>query len=1038
MNEIAPRLLLPLLRGTTDGANCMDCPFSFNGMPKKPVVGEGPDDPQWVIVGEGPGHNETRTGRPFIGASGHVVNKLLAKIGVDRNTLWITNATCCAPFDKATENDKTRAAECCKPRLQQELAGLEAERIESGDKRRLPILTLGAIAARSVIPKESLDAIDPPDTPKVVRKQQKLRQQPGLKTELARRKAVTKETQRQLKRLLKHQRGLLVNDCKRRFRKKPDEAWLKNELLRVHAQLELKARTNAINTVSFKIKEREFRKKTKAAQAGKKKKSKLVKLNDIVGTLFDVDVDGTGPRAVIPGIHPAALLRGGGGSIGGSHSPDMAYVNLIYDAAKVHSLSKGKDVRLYLNVDYELFDADRALALFLRVYREALEEGACSLDLETYVDDPDRHTALQAFVARIRVIGLATKKSCVSLAWDLLPPLAQSLLQTLLANVEMTYHNGLYDRTVLMAHGFIMGSRWFDTLLAHHAAFPGNSHKLQTVAAQFYGVEPWKSEFRNAEEDLTSLAVYNAKDTGSTHALRAPLTLWMKRKNTEPVYQMDKKMSAMASRMHLAGMPVERGINEELLQTFSKGVADSRAAVEGIANDKKLREQIWHHLAIQQAAKKRKLDPSDYEERYQVRLSAMKLDPDWKWKIGAGKHIAALLLAMGVALTARTDGGDVSTKKDVLESLVDVPVVRDILAFRENDKLLSTFIWGIFDRYDRNGDIISYGYADELSRIHPIWNVHRISGRWASQWPVVSNVPKDKWKKVEGDALVILRAKMIDRQVVAERGKIFELDKRFYRVNKDDTLSVMTRPNLRRQIHARPGRVFVGFDFAQIEARVIALISGDPFLCAIFAEGRDPHIECARIIWGNFDSLDPDTRKQLRENVKNIEYGVMYMAQLDTLHQTMLKAGNLIKKADLAVAIKKLLTAMSGLDAWHKRTIQQAMLPPHEIRDFILGRFRTWPMGQAEGPEAVNYGVQTAASAIMNTGMARYAERIDRFSEVDPIGQFHDAALFECWEDDAPYVAADVKECFEQEYERDGRRIPFGIDIKIAKSWDKA
>jgi uracil-DNA glycosylase family 4 len=1024
---IAPRVMLPLYRGTSEHANCGECPFSVQGEPNKPVYGEGPEDPMWIIIGEGPGVFETRQGRPFVGPSGSVVNKMLAKVARPRDQVWVTNATLCIPPQGSPDTERQRAAECCKPRLVAELAQFPGK----------PILTLGAVAARSVIPKEALDAVDPPDAPKAIRKQQKFRQQPTLKAAAARRRAISKEAQRRLKKMIAHHRKVIITTIKVKHKRKPDRRYLEQEIARVQARLELKAREDAIKAVDAKIKERAFAKIAKAKQP-KKRKAKPVKITDICGTLFDVDVDGTGIRPLIPAIHPAALLRGGGASIGGSHTPDMAYVNLCADALKVDALAQGKDIRLHLDIEHELVDQVKAVRLFVDVYHDALEEDACSLDLETYVDDPDRHHALMAYVARIKVIGLSTKKRSISVAWELLPSWCQSLLQRLMAQVEMTYHNGLYDRTVLRAHGFIMGPRWFDTLLAHHAAFPGNSHRLQVVASQFYGVQPWKSEYRNQEETNESLAIYNAKDTGATHALRAPLTVWVKRTKTDRVYDLDKKMSDVASRMHLAGMPVDRDVNNELLATFSKSVKESREHVEAIARDPKLREQIWHHLAISQANKKRKLDPDDFEERYNIRLSAMKLDPDWRWKINAGKHIAALLQAMGVGLYQTTASGEISTQKDILEGLVNVPIVRDILEYRESDKLYSTFVYPLFDRYVNN-EIVSHGFADGNDRIHSIWNVHRISGRWASQWPVVSNVPKSKWKKLTETE--IETAKLVAIALGVELDTLVKPwqvpDGALIRVNKDKSISKMVRPNLRRQIRARPGRKLVGFDFGQIEARVIALISGDPFLCTIFAEGRDPHIECSRIIWPHFDSLDPDTRKQLRENVKNIEYGAMYMAQLEKLHQTMLKAGNYIRIEDLAVALSKLLKAMAGVVRWQHETVAKASMPPFEIADFVLGRRRCWPMGQVEGPEAVNYGVQTAAAAIMNQGMSRMADRLDNYRQLDPIAQIHDAAVFECWEEDAESVSRDIKECFETEIERDGRKIPFPVDCRIGDDWSE-
>lgn len=1024
------RQRLTVLRGSTEGAICDLCPFSRFGEPNQPVLSEYPEDPLWIVLGEAPGFHEARQRRPFAGPVGHIVERVIHKVGRKREDLYLGKITLCMPPQGATEAERERAAACCKPRLTRELAQFPGK----------PVLTLGAIAARTLIPQEILDTIEPPDAPKAIRKSQKLRRDPTIKQGRAKRKALNKIRDRRLKQMLAHHTKGLIAEYKRRYRAKPDERHLETERARVQGKLFVKATQDALKEYELKIKEREIRKQMLAEQPKERKKKakpKRVKITDIVSTLFDVDVDGSGVRPLIPGIHPAAL-QGGGASIGGSHTPDMAFVNLIYDAGKVNSLALGKDIRLKLNIEYELEDPARIAELFLRVYRDALTEGACSLDLETYVDDPDRHSALMAYVAKIRVLGLATKRYAISIAWDLIPSWCITLLRLLIGRVEMTYHNGLYDRTVLRAHGFIMGPQWFDTLLAHHAAFPGNSHKLQTVGSQFYGVEPWKSEFRNAEEDPISLAIYNAKDTGVTHALRAPLTLWLKRTNTLPVYELDKQMSTIATGMHIAGMPVDRDVNEELRQQFTTNVIESRNAVEEMAQDKRIREQIWHHLALQQARKQRKLDPSDFEERYNVRLGTLKNDPDWKWKIGSSKHIAALLLAMSVGLYQTTTGGDISTKKDVLEALTDVPVVRDILIYRENSKLHSTFVEGIFDRYDHDGNIRLYGFADRFNRIHPIWNIHRISGRWASQWPVVSNVPKDKWKKVIGDALVIFKAKMIDRRFNAPAdGSAFTFDGKVYRFNaKDGSFSVMTRPNLRRQISpTRNGRVLVGFDFAQIEARVIALISGDEFLCKIFAEGRDPHIECARIVFDGFDRFDTKTQKQLREQVKPIEYGAMYLAQVETLHKQLLKDGSQIKLADLAKAINRLLTAMAGLVRWQQVTVANASKPPFEVKDFVLGRRRSWPMGQVEGTEAVNFGVQTAAASIMNTGMARMIPRLDNYQEAWAIAQIHDACVFECWEADAPRLAADITDAYTQEYERDGRRIPFPVDVKIGSSW---
>lgn len=1026
----APRVALPLLRGTLEGADCLSCPLSRDGGPGSFVLSEFPEDPAFLVIGEGPGQTEVRRQRPLIGPTGQVVEQILGKIRRTRDQVWMGNVTACLPPPGAPVPLREQAARACRGRLLAELAQFPGK----------PILSLGAVAARALIPQSIQDEIDPPDTPKAVKRAQKLRQEPARANAAARRKAISKITTRRLKKLIAHHRKALITTIKVKHKRRPDERYLDQEINRVHAKLLVKAQQDAIKEHDLKIVERAMkRERDKAKPRAKPKKKAPLKITDICGTLFDVDIDGTGTRPLIPAIHPASLLRGGGASIGGSHTPDMAFINLTYDAAKVDALGRGVDVRLRLNSEYEVQDPDRIAELFLDVYRRALDEGEIALDLETYVDDVERHHALMAYVARIRVIGLSTKDRTVALAWDLIPAWCMSLLQLLLGKITVVTHNGLYDRTVLRANGFVIpwafeddgtNARYDDTLYAHHAGFPGNAHKLQVVAAQFFGVPPWKSEYRNAEETPERLADYCASDTGATQAILAPLRKQLVRTKTEQVYQLDKQMADIASQMHLVGMPVDREINEDLLQTFSKSVREARGAVEEIATQPKLREEIWHHLALQQARKQRKLDPDDFEARYQIRLGAMQLDPAWKWKISAGKHIAALLLAMGVGLYQTTDGGDISTKKDVLESLADVPIVRQILGFREADKLLSTFVWPLFDRRDQYGAQICHGFADEESRIHPIWNVHRISGRWASQWPVVSNVPKDKWQKLLGEMMKIAAG-----AVLPDKGSLRLPDGTILRKNKDGSVSRLTRPNLRRQIRAPKGRIFVGFDFEQIEARVIALISGDAYLCDIFANEKDIHIENARVFFPGFDAIDGGSQKQLREQGKPITYGAMYLANVETLHKQMLKEGFNIKLADLAKAVGALMQKMAGVVRWQQTTVAQASIPPYVISDFVLGRRRTWPMGQVEATEACNFGVQTAAAGIMNTGMAKMARRLLAYREAYPIAQIHDACVFECWEDDAPKISADIVDSFTAEFARDGRVIKFPVSVKTGQDW---
>lgn len=56
-----------------------------------PVIGEGNHDANIMIIGEAPGKNEAMTGKPFCGASGKILDTMLAKIGLDRTTVYVTN-----------------------------------------------------------------------------------------------------------------------------------------------------------------------------------------------------------------------------------------------------------------------------------------------------------------------------------------------------------------------------------------------------------------------------------------------------------------------------------------------------------------------------------------------------------------------------------------------------------------------------------------------------------------------------------------------------------------------------------------------------------------------------------------------------------------------------------------------------------------------------------------------------------------------------------------------------------------------------------
>ena len=77
--------------------SCTDCRLHEGRT--RAVPGEGDPDTEVVFVGEGPGFNEDRLGRPFVGRAGDLLVKLLASIGWRREEVFITNVVKCRPPD---------------------------------------------------------------------------------------------------------------------------------------------------------------------------------------------------------------------------------------------------------------------------------------------------------------------------------------------------------------------------------------------------------------------------------------------------------------------------------------------------------------------------------------------------------------------------------------------------------------------------------------------------------------------------------------------------------------------------------------------------------------------------------------------------------------------------------------------------------------------------------------------------------------------------------------------------------------------------
>ena len=75
---------------------CTQCPLSKQGR-RRAVPGEGNPNADIMLIGEGPGAHEDKQGRPFVGASGKFLEKLLNNAGYQRKDVFIANVVKCRP-----------------------------------------------------------------------------------------------------------------------------------------------------------------------------------------------------------------------------------------------------------------------------------------------------------------------------------------------------------------------------------------------------------------------------------------------------------------------------------------------------------------------------------------------------------------------------------------------------------------------------------------------------------------------------------------------------------------------------------------------------------------------------------------------------------------------------------------------------------------------------------------------------------------------------------------------------------------------------
>jgi uracil-DNA glycosylase family 4 len=114
---------------------------------KNSVPGEGPENSEIMLIGEGPGFHENEQGRPFVGAAGKFLNELLAQAGMQRADVWIGNVVKCRPPGNRDPQPEELAA--CDVYLERQIAAINPK----------IIITLGRFSMGKFMPGVKISSV---------------------------------------------------------------------------------------------------------------------------------------------------------------------------------------------------------------------------------------------------------------------------------------------------------------------------------------------------------------------------------------------------------------------------------------------------------------------------------------------------------------------------------------------------------------------------------------------------------------------------------------------------------------------------------------------------------------------------------------------------------------------------------------------------------------------------------------------------------------------------------------------------------------
>lgn len=235
-------------------------------------------------------------------------------------------------------------------------------------------------------------------------------------------------------------------------------------------------------------------------------------------------------------------------------------------------------------------------------------------------------------------------------------------------------------------------------------------------------------------------------------------------------------------------------------------------------------------------------------------------------------------------------------------------------------------------------------------------------------------------------------------------------------------------------LRAPEGRAIVTADYATCELRILADLSGDEVFIDSFRRGEDLHSRVATTIFKK--PVSKSENPELRARAKAINFGLMY-----GMGAPALAAATEQSVADAERLLDAYFAAFPRIRRYLEDSVDRALQKGYA--ETVLGRRLRFDDDVLKSPNARgelsriarNMPIQGTSADMTKLAMVLVHERLMGFTDAGLVNSVHDELVVECVADEAPAVAAAVREEMCAAHTTLLRRVPPEVDVHTGPHW---